>query len=124
MCIRDSYHPDQVTARLYCLYYLGFLDAELGDRASAARTLATAASLDPAQIEGQELVWRDLAGAYAAIYRGDPAAALAPLRAVIARLGAPHVDVWADEPIAHARLGLGLAQHALGADGPRPSRAW
>jgi serine/threonine protein kinase len=112
------FHTDETSPRLQCLYYLGFLEAELGEYKRAARTLATAAALDPTHINADEIVWHDLAGGYAAIYRGESKAALAPLEAVIARSGRAHDDPWANEPIAHARLGLGLAQKALGEYGP------
>jgi eukaryotic-like serine/threonine-protein kinase len=114
------FHPEQGDSRLQCLYYLGFLEAELGNRAQAARTLAGAAALDPKQLSAGRLVWRDLAGAYASIYRGSHAAALGPLTAVIDRFERAHTatDVWSNEPLAHARLGLGLAKQALGENAP------
>jgi tetratricopeptide (TPR) repeat protein len=109
----ERLHPDQASSAIECFYYLGFLTADLGDRAGAAEILARAASLGKSETVSDELAWDDLAHGYALLYRGDDAAALEALRAVSERFAAQPDKWWARQRDAHARLGMGLAEKAL-----------
>ncbi|MEM9491711.1 MAG: hypothetical protein AAGC55_21370, partial [Myxococcota bacterium] len=111
-----TFHPDQVTARVQALYYLGFVRAELGDREGAADPLERAAELGDSDALR---VWQHLARGFASHYRGQHEAALPHFAAALAALPDPADSWWLRERAAHARLGLGMAQRALG----RPAAA-
>jgi tetratricopeptide (TPR) repeat protein len=109
----ERLHPEQVSSSVYCLYYLGFLTAELGEPARAAQILSHAAALGANQAVPGDQAWDQLARGYALFYRGSYAESLDVLRAVSRRLAAEPDKWWAREFNAHARLGMGLCEQAL-----------
>jgi eukaryotic-like serine/threonine-protein kinase len=109
----ERFHEQQLGSWISCLYYLGFLSAELGDHQTASRSLARAAELGASDAVPDELAWDDLARGLALHERGEHEAALAALRAVRDRFAASEAW-WRTQRVAHARLGLGLIEQALG----------
>jgi tetratricopeptide (TPR) repeat protein/predicted Ser/Thr protein kinase len=109
----ERFHDEQLGSWITCLWYLGFLSAELGDHETASRSLARAAELGASGAVPDELAWDDLARGHALHERGEHEAALAELRAVRDRFAASEAW-WRAQRAAHARLGLGLIEQALG----------
>jgi tetratricopeptide (TPR) repeat protein len=109
----ERFHDDQLGSWISCLYYLGFLSSELGDHETASRSLARAAALGTAGAVPEELAWDDLARGYSLYHRGEHEGALAELRAVRDRFLA-RTGWWFAQRAAHARLGMGLIEQALG----------
>jgi tetratricopeptide (TPR) repeat protein/predicted Ser/Thr protein kinase len=110
----QRFHGEQLGAWISCLYYLGFLSAELGDHENAARMLAHAATLGASESVTETFAWEDLARGYSSYYRGEHEDACEALRAVRDRLSTKTTEWWLEQRVAHARLGLGLIEQALG----------
>lgn len=113
----ERFHAEQVGSWISCLYYLGFLGAELGEREQAARILARAAALGGAESVTEDLAWDDLGHGYSLHLRGEHEAALAALQVVSDRFSAMAAKWWLGQRVAHARLGMGLCEQALGRHG-------
>jgi tetratricopeptide (TPR) repeat protein/predicted Ser/Thr protein kinase len=113
----ERFHREHVGSWISCLYYLGFLGAELGEREQAARILDRAAALGGAESVTEDLAWHDLGRGYSLVLRGEHAAALAALQAVRDRFAARTAEWWLGQRVAHARLGIGLVEQALGRHG-------
>ena len=110
-----QFHADIPEAYARCSYYLAFLTAECGDLEAAGQIMSQAAVAAVRVSDGKWL--ENLAGGYAAHYRGDHNDALALFGAVLDN--APASDRWWFEArIAQAHLGLGLSQRALGRAAP------
>jgi eukaryotic-like serine/threonine-protein kinase len=110
----ERFHDEQLGSWISCLYYLGYLSAELGDHETASRSLARAAELGASGAVPDELAWDDLARGYSLHDRGEHQAALAELRAVRDRFAPRTREWWLAQRVAHARLGMGLIEQALG----------
>lgn len=113
----ERYHPGLAMLLADCSYYLGFLQAELGDRQDAAARLVRVAAAMPA---GGPNPWhRELIRGYGLLYAGDAEAARAALAAALAQLDDGSERWWLDKRKAEVRLAQGMSELALG----RPSDA-
>ncbi|WP_428261540.1 protein kinase domain-containing protein [Haliangium sp.] len=107
----QRYHAERAGELDECLYYLGFVAAELGrdpEELAAWRALAERPETRP------KLPMQALAGGYAELLNGRPEAAVARLEAI----AAPHRDYQGDDwalhlSLAEAELGIGLGLVAL-----------
>lgn len=117
----ERFHEHEVGPWMQCLYYLGFLSAELGELARAAELMKDAASVGSRAAGAELAIWRELAAGYALLYRGEHRAAIRVLGAVVESQPADPEAWWNRQNVAHARLGMGLAEGALGRPGAAAS---
>lgn len=102
------YHPGIRKQGSECLYSLGFLEAELGDRGQAAEYFTRAAALFRASESGA--VFADLADGYALLLRGHDGQALNAFLTAQRLIGQKRAQYpWLDLFLGHALLGLGLS---------------
>ncbi|MCG8418730.1 MAG: protein kinase [Proteobacteria bacterium] len=116
----ERYHRKSYQRLARCMHYLGFLDAELGERERAASRLTHLYELLPARDDlpqntlPEYNAHRELARGYALLYRGEYRAALAPFQASIDALEDRKHHWWIEKRIAAALLGQGMSELARG----------
>ncbi|TMQ08268.1 MAG: serine/threonine protein kinase [Deltaproteobacteria bacterium] len=110
-----TFHPEMIPQRVHCESYRAFLTGELGDHAEELRRYEDIAGIAAGTTNPDTAVLATLASGYARLLRDDPGGAIAQLQP-IARRDAPSPDWWVSVRAAHAELGIGLAELALGHD--------
>ena len=115
-----DHHPERLLSRAKYTQYLALLAIELGDRARArdlVDELSNMAELpDTASTYTRRkyALYRHTARGYAALYRGRPELAFAPLARALEQFPGDEQRWWIERDVAIARLGIGLAELALG----------
>jgi tetratricopeptide (TPR) repeat protein len=110
------YHPELVNEVGECLFYLGFITAELGHRDRASEYFAAVDELLQPHAEQPEYrSLHRLARGHALLYRGEHAVARASFRAALEdSLIDSEQAWWIQRRAAQAWLGLGASSLALG----------
>jgi tetratricopeptide (TPR) repeat protein len=113
----ERYHPELPNALAQCRYYLAFLEAELGDGERAAAVFdQLAADLDGATAP-EPAAYREFAKGSSHLLRRQYSAACASLATAVALIRSDDPYWWVQKRLAHALLGLGVCQRALGRRG-------
>jgi tetratricopeptide (TPR) repeat protein len=110
-----KFHPEMIKQRVHCESYRAFLTGERGDHAQERRLYEDIVALAAGTTDEDTVALATLAAGYAGLLRGDRRGAIADLQQAV-RLDSPHPDWWVRVRVAHAELGLALAERALGHD--------
>lgn len=110
------FHPEILEPRVFCESYRAFLASELGDHVEELRLYDHIVSIAAGAVSKDVAARAVLAAGYARLLRGDGRGAIAELSKV-ANTDARSTHWWERVRAAHAELGIGLAERALGHDG-------
>lgn len=106
-------YPELVDARVYCESSRAFLAGEVGDDAEEMRLYEEIISIAGVSADRDTVARAILATGYVRLLRGDASGAITTLTRVVTT-NADSPRWWERVLAAHAQLGIGLAERALG----------
>ncbi|NVB85789.1 MAG: serine/threonine protein kinase [Kofleriaceae bacterium] len=109
----DRLHPELVEDRVYCASYLAFLAGRRGDLETELRLYDEIVRISSGSHDATAVALRRVASGYGLLRRGDPAGAI-KVFSEAAAVDAASSSWWERVRAAHAEVGIGAAELALG----------